>query len=158
KTLIEKWHPRISAMLKSEGFTPPQQVKVNFKKDMKGVAATSGATINIAANYVSKHPDDYGMVVHELVHGIQSYPANNCGWLVEGIADYIRYYHFEPKPKFTPVDPKASYRDAYKTTAKFLAWIEEKHDKAIVSKLNRAIREKKYQDDLFKDYTTKSLD
>jgi hypothetical protein len=158
KALVEKWHPLIAEMLKSDGFTPPTEVKLIFKKDMKGVAGTSGATIRIAANYVSKHPDDWGMVVHELVHVIQSYPPNDCGWLVEGIADYVRYYHFEPKPKFSPVDPKASYRDAYKTTAKFLAWVEEKHDKAIVVKLNRAIREKKYKDDLFKEHTTKTLD
>jgi hypothetical protein len=161
KKLVEEWHPRIARLLPSEGFTPPGDVKIVFKKDMKGVAFTSGRTITIAASWIKKHPDDYGMVVHELTHVVQAYPRapRDSGWLVEGIADYIRFFQFEPETRVTIPNPaRASYRDSYRTAAKFLAWIEKTHDKAIVRKLNDALRNGKYRGELFKKYTSKTVD
>ncbi|HEY1861044.1 MAG TPA: basic secretory protein-like protein [Gemmataceae bacterium] len=161
KELIEKWHPKIAEMLKSDGFTPPSEVTLVFKKDMRGVAHTSGKTITIAAAWIKKHPDDYGMVVHELTHVVQDYRRENrnAGWLVEGIADYVRYFKYEPNTKLGRINPdKASYRDGYGTAARFLAWIEKTHDKDIVGKLNVALRKGEYKEDLFKESTKKSLD
>jgi hypothetical protein len=159
KQLVEKWHPIISGLLPSDGFTAPSRVKLVFKKDIKGVASTSGATITIAAEWVKGHPDDYGMVVHELTHVIQAYPRNEAGWLVEGIADYVRFFHYEPKAKLTAINPaRQSYRDGYRVTAMFLAWIERTHDKAIVRKLNDALRKSEYRYSLFKKQTGKTLD
>jgi hypothetical protein len=159
KALAEKWHPTISHLLKSDGFTPPTAIKIVFKKDMKGVAYASGTTIVIAANWVHKHPEDLGMVVHELTHTIQGYRSRrNPGWLVEGIADYIRFFHFEPQTKIHVNPRRASYRDGYRTTAKFLAYVEKAHDKEIIGKLNEALRTGKYRDDLFKTRTSKTLD
>jgi hypothetical protein len=146
-------------LLTSDGFTPPDTVKLLFKKDMEGVAFTSGTTITIAADWVKKHPDDFGMVIHELTHVVQSYPENGASWLVEGIADHMRFFHFEPKTKLDPPrNAKASYRDGYQTTAQFLAWIERHHDKEIVRKLNAALRRGRYRDELFKRHTKRSLD
>lgn len=157
--LVEKWNPLISEILKSDGFTPPPEVKLIFKKDMPGVAATSGATISIAANWIKQHPDDYGMVVHELTHVVQSYPRNNAGWLVEGIADYIRFFRYEPDTKLGPLDVrKANYRNGYRTAARFLAWLEKTHDPHIIRRLNSALRLSAYRETLFNDYTGKSLD
>lgn len=159
KAIVEKWHPIISELLKSDGFTPPAEVKLTFKKHMKGVAGTSGSTITIAAEWIKKHPDDFGMIVHELTHVIQSYPKYDPVWLVEAIADYVRYFHYEPKAKLAGIDPaRTSYRDGYGTAAMFLAWIERTHDKAIVRKLNEALRRSEYKYDLFKQCTSKSLD
>jgi hypothetical protein len=158
KELVEKWHPLIADLLPSDGFTPPGEIKLVFKKDMKGVAFTQGATITIAADWIRKHPDDKGMVVHELTHAIQAYRGAGPGWLVEGIADYIRFYHYEPKTKLMVNPRRASYRDGYRTTAMFLAWIEQAHDKDIVRKLNEALRKREYKDDLFKTCTSKTLD
>ena len=157
--LCVAWYPKICDLLASEGFTPPKSVQLRFRKDMKGVAATSGNVIDIAADYVKGHPDDFGMVVHELTHVAQSYPPGGPGWLVEGIADYIRLSHFEPQFPLPRIDlDRASYRDAYKTTAIFLAWIEKNHDRQTVKKLNRALREKSFKAELFREYTGKSLD
>jgi hypothetical protein len=161
KELIQKWHPKIADLLKSDGFTAPSEVKLVFKKDMRGVAHTSGATITIAAAWIKKHPDDYGMVVHELTHVVQDYRRENrdAGWLVEGIADYVRYCKYEPDKKLGRINPdKASYKDGYGTAARFLAWIEKTHDKEIVGKLNIALRKGEYKEELFKQYTKKDLD
>lgn len=157
--LVEKWHPRIAALLPTDGFTPPAHVTLVIEKSDQGVAATAGSTIRISSGWVKKHPDDFGMVVHELTHVIQSYPPSDAGWLVEGIADYVRYYHFEPQARLAAIDPaRQSYRDGYRTAAMFLAWIERTHDADIVRKLNTALRRSQYKYDLFKQATTKSLD
>lgn len=159
KELIQKWHPKIAAALKSDGFTPPSAVKVVFKKEMNGVAYTSGRTITIAASWVKKHPDDYGMVVHELTHVVQSYrrPGRGNGWLVEGIADYVRFFQYEPG-KLGPINARrARYDGSYRVTAAFLAFVTEKHDKEIVRKLNAALRAGKYKDELFKESTGKTV-
>ncbi len=157
--LCAEWYPKISGLLASEGFAPPNNVSLRFRADMKGVAAASGNTINFAASYVRGHTNDWGMVIHELTHVVQSYPPGGPGWLVEGLADYIRLSHFEPnapKPRINP--DKASYRDAYKTTAIFLAWVEHRHDAKLVVKLNAALRQRKFRPELFKDATGKTVD
>jgi hypothetical protein len=62
-----------------------------------------------------------------LAHVVQQYKTRgNPSWLVEGIADYMRWFHFEPpthRPKLrNPVTAK--YTDSYQTTAGFL--VQEK--------------------------------
>ncbi len=160
RALVEKWHPRIAGLLPSEGFTPPDEIKIVFKKNMRGVAYTQGATIVIAADWVRKHPDDFGMVVHELTHAVQDYkrPNRRAGWLVEGIADYVRFYHYEPQTKLR-VDPrKATYREGYRTAAMFLAWVEKAHGPGVVRKLNDALRKGEYKEEVFQTCASKTLD
>ena len=158
-----KWYPKISALLASDGFTPPKSVTLRFQNDKKGVADTSGDKIRIAAAYVRGHTNDMGMVIHELTHVVQAYPKakegfTKPGWLVEGIADYIRLYHFEPNAPRPRVNPdKANYRDSYKTAAAFMAWLEQRNAGA-VKKLNAALRKGRFKEKLFQDCAGKSLD
>jgi hypothetical protein len=161
KKLVMDWHPRVAGMLPSEGFKPRRAVRLVFKKDLRVPAYASGGTITISADWVRKHPDDFGMVIHELTHVIQDYgraKGPRPGWLVEGIADYVRFFHYEPNVKIRINPQKASYRDSYRTTAKFLAWVEKQHDKELVRKLNAALRRGEYRDELFQQYTTRTLD
>lgn len=141
KSLCETWYPKITEMLETDGFHPPRSVTLAFKKDMDGVAGTSGSKIEISARWVKEHPDDFGMVIHELVHVVQSYPKYRPSWLVEGIADYIRYWKFEPKSGGRRFDPKSSsYRNGYQPAAALLAWLEESKRKGIIDELNQALR------------------
>jgi hypothetical protein len=158
--LVVEWYPKISRALASDGFTPPNDVRIKFHKDMKGVAATSRNVINVSADYVRKHTNDFGMIIHEVTHVVQDYRRHrNPGWLVEGVADYVRLTMFEPQARRPRIDPeRASYRDAYKTTAMFLEWTEKEHGAGLVKKLNRAMREGSFQLELFKDYTGKTVD
>ena len=162
--LCVEWFPKISALLPSEGFTPPKSVTLYFDPKLKGVAHADKGRITIGAEYVRGHTNDWGMVVHELTHIVQAYPKpeekfTKPGWLVEGIADYIRLFHFEPNTPRPRINPdKASYRDAYKTTAVFIAWAEKKHDPKLVTKLNAALRQGKFSLELFKEATGKTVD
>ena len=131
-----------------------------MRSDYKGVAEASGNRIKGSVNYFKKRPNDIGAMVHETVHVVQSYRLpNNPSWLVEGIADYIRYYHYEPespRPRFNP--EKASYRDAYGTTAAFLAWAMHKYDRRLVRDCDAALRRGDYADALFEKVTGKTVD
>lgn len=158
-TLCVEWFPKIAALLPSEGFIAPKEVTLHFDPKMKGVAHALGGKISIAAAWVRSHPDDYGMVVHELTHVVQSYPPGGPGWLVEGIADYIRIVHYEPQAPRPRIDPaKASYKDAYKTTAIFLEWVEKNHAEGLVAKMNAALRQGAYDDALWPKCTGRSVD
>lgn len=158
--LCAEWYPKIATLLASEGFEPPKLVRIDFHPDKEGVADTANDTITIAANYVRRATNDFGMLIHELTHVVQSYGhKRNPGWLVEGVADYIRLTHFEPQASRPRINPdRASYRDAYKTTAIFLEWAERKYDANLVSKLNRAMREGNFKIELFQTCTGHSVD
>jgi hypothetical protein len=126
---------------------------------MKGVAHAANGKITISAAFVREHRDDWGMVVHELAHVVQAYPPGGPGWLVEGIADYIRIVKYEPEAPPPRLDPaKASYKDAYKTTAMFLEWTEKHHAPQLVVKMNAALRGGTYPDGLWKELTGKTVD
>jgi hypothetical protein len=85
--------------------------------------------------------------------------GNPGSWLTEGIADFVRYAGYEPETRPPRIDPdKAKYTDSYKTTAAFLRWIAKNYDKEFVKKINLALRDGKYNVNLFKDYTGKSID
>jgi hypothetical protein len=158
-TLCVEWFPKIAALLPSEGFTAPKEVTLYFDPKMKGVAHAIGGKITISAAFVRSHPDDLGMVAHELTHVVQAYPPGGPGWLVEGIADYIRIVHYEPQAPRPKIDPaKASYKDAYKTAAMFLEWVEKNHVEGLVVKMNAALRKGEYSDDLWQKLTSKTVD
>lgn len=91
---------------------------------------------------------------------MQSYGAgDHPGWLVEGIADYVRWFEFEPINKRPHPNPeKANYDDSYQTTAHFLNYVQIKYDRKLIVKLNAVCREGTYSEKLWKDYTHKSLE
>lgn len=144
KAICVEWYPKICVELASEGFTPPTRTRMTFDPAMRGVAATSRGRIRASAEYVRRNPNDFGMMVHEMVHVVQSYPGRpkrSPSWVVEGIADYIRFYQFEPGSDRSRINPeRASYRDSYRTTAAFFNWVVETKDKDLIQKLNASLR------------------
>ncbi|MGV3724171.1 MAG: basic secretory protein-like protein [Actinomycetota bacterium] len=160
EALCQSWYPRIVAILAADDAERPLPpvVKIYFERDMKGVAYAGNGEIHIAADWVRSHPNDFGMVAHELTHLVQRYPRTRAGWLVEGIADYVRLQHFEPALPRPRIDfARAKYTDAYKTTASFLIWLEEKHGADLTPKLSNSLRSGNYTDARFKELTGKEL-
>jgi hypothetical protein len=155
--VCERQYPMINDELKSDGYKPPTQVMMTLKKEYRGVAATGGTRITGSVKYFHDHPDDVGAMVHETVHVVQHYRArNNPGWLVEGIADYVRFFKYEPG-KIGRINPdRARYDGAYRQTAAFLNYVSEKYDKDLVRKLNAAMRQGEYKEDLWKEFTKKT--
>ncbi len=161
----DRWYPKIIAALPSENYTPPEKVSIIITNKYRGVAATTRTHVECNAAWFKRNANGEapGAVVHELVHVVQQYGrarggSRNPGWLVEGIADYIRWFKYESKPTGTrPRNPDAAnYSDSYRTTAGFLNYVVDKHDKDLVRKLNAAMRQGKYNVDLWKTYTGKT--
>lgn len=156
KEVAEFW-PDADAMLYSDDCIPPNMVNMVFA-DGDGVAATGGGVMSINAKWCRAHPEDTGLTVHEMTHVVQSYPGYGASWLVEGIADYVRWVKFEPEHFHPRINTKkATYHDAYQTTATFLGWCSIHYDSTLVTKLNEALRAGNYKDGLFKQCTGKDV-
>ncbi len=154
-----RMYPVFTNLFRSAGYTPPQALRIVFKARDRGVAATGGTNISVSANWVRQHPDDYGCVIHEIAHVVQSYPRYDPTWLVESLADYARFWKYEPverrpRPRPEHIQPHATYQAG----AAFLGWLAERFGEELVTKLSAAVRERRYRDELFVELTGQSLD
>lgn len=157
--VCEKQYPMLCDELKSEGYTPPTRITMTLKKDYNGVAYAQGSKIVGSVGYFEKHKDDVGAFVHETAHCVQQYRGRgNPGWLVEGVADYVRFFKYEAKKPAKLQPEKAKYDGSYRTTAAFLDFLVETQDKEIVRKLNETMRKGKYADTIWKDLTGKTVE
>jgi hypothetical protein len=156
--ICERAYPMINEELRSDGFKPPHLVRMTLRSNYGGVAMAGGSRITGSVKYFKARPEDVGAMVHETVHVVQRYRTrNNPGWLVEGIADYVRFFKYEPG-KIGRINPnRARYNGSYRVTAAFLAYLTEKYDREIVRKLNQVMREGEYEEAIFKRLTGKSV-
>lgn len=170
--VVKQWYPKIVKMLASEGYEAPTQVGILFSANMQGVAATGGTRIRCAASWFRQNlqGEAKGAIVHELVHVVQNYglarrnnpnAARTPGWVVEGIADYIRWFRYEPETRGAEITARgidlARYDGNYRVSANFLNWVATAYDKDIVAKLNTAAREGRYREDLWKEATGRTV-
>ncbi len=161
KRVVELWYSILYEILYPGGYAPPRTITIIFKDPTKFLAYTiaSKNEITISAKWVRDHPDDIGMVIHELTHIVQSYPESKgvkIFWITEGIADYVRYYDFEPEKDFY-FNRKNSYLDGYGMAATFLHWIDCTRGPHVVEKLNARLAIGAYNDDLFENYAHEPL-
>jgi hypothetical protein len=173
RPVVQEWYPKLVAMLPSEGFNATTNVTLRFQNDMgRTPASAGGGRINMNSGWFRREltREAIGSVVHEMVHVVQSYgsarrnnpqAARTPGWLVEGIPDYIRWFLYEPETKGAEITERnlarAKYDASYRITGNFLNWVTLRHDREIVRKLNVAAREGKYSEQLWKDWTGKTL-
>ena len=140
-----------------------KEVTMVIDTTYKGVAETANGKVTINYIWLHKHPEHIDVVTHEVMHIVQDYGDNSGpGWLTEGIADYARNQFGVNNaaanwvlPEFKPTQ---NYDNAYRVSARFLVWTEEKVKKGIVRKLDKLMREHKYTDNTFKDLTGKTVD
>ena len=80
---------------------------------------------------------------------------------IRGIADYTRHVYGPTKqPGWKLPDdltPKQSYTDGYRTTARFLLWLESKHP-GLIDKLNRRLQSRQFEVHDFKEVIGKTVD
>ncbi|HEV3270803.1 MAG TPA: basic secretory protein-like protein [Candidatus Methylacidiphilales bacterium] len=166
KPAVEMWYPIICDSTASEGYTAPAKFTITFKS-MPGVAYTEGTDVVVSTEWIrsqNKNPgwnQATGSVIHELVHVAQQYHWSNAPtWLVEGIADYFRWFHYESiqhRPHLS--NPSAAkYSDSYQVTAGFIEYVVKNHDHELVVKLNAALRRGTYRASLWKYYTGMSIE
>ncbi|MDR3528644.1 MAG: basic secretory protein-like protein [Rhizomicrobium sp.] len=185
--VVLEWYSKINAELYGDDHPLPYEaVVLSFVPSLDYPAATSRNVIRISAAYLPKMRDDYrAMIIHELTHVVQNYPAGqHAGWLVEGIADYVRHKYFEKDIELTlhmnssgrltgytdsaPYNHSLEangadltdkgYLKAYTITSTFLYWLEVRKNKDIVRTLNLALSQGHYAPDIFQTACGKPLD
>ena len=167
--VLALWYPRIDGLLASDGFVAPTHVAITFKPE-PGVAETLGTEVSGNSQWFRGQLDGeaVGAMVHELVHVVQQYgdrePESFPGWLTEGIADYIRFFKFEPDYHgaddvwLARQDPaKVRFDGAYRLSANFLDWVTRKYDPQIVEKLNAAARRGVYSEGIWREKSGKTV-
>lgn len=158
---MEAFWADTAAMLYSDRFLTPNMVNVIYRTgpNVTPVAATGGGVMTVNSAWCRQHPEDTGLTVHEMAHVVQSMSAYNPVWLIEGVADYIRWIKFEPENYKARINVRtATYHDSYRTTATFLGWCELHYDNRLVTHLNHDVRFGKYTNDRFKQYCGKDVD
>ena len=139
-----------------------RSVKISLETKYHGVAATAGTTIHVNPEWFRHNPEDLDVVTHEGMHVVQQYRTYDPVWLVEGIADYARFKFGvnNPAAHWTMPDynPSQSYRDSYRITARFLAWLDKHVKPGIVVTLDKAMRDGTYTAETWKQQTGKTVD
>ncbi len=126
-----------------------------------GVADGNHATYQV--NWLLQHPEDYDIVVHEIMHIVEGYQwATTPSWLTEGIADYARFHYGSNNAAsgWQLQMPAAgnSYTNGYGVAARFLIWLEARYDIELVEMLDTVLRAGTYDPSLWVSYTGKSVD
>jgi len=153
-------YPRLAA-----DFNPDAARTVTFTIDpaYDGVAATWNDAIVYNPAWFDQHPGDIDVVTHELMHVVQAYKGDDTpGWLVEGIADYVRarYGVDNPGAGWTMPEPKPEHQatTGYRVTARFLAWLETHGHAGIVRTLDGQLRDRTWSDASWVALTGQPLD
>jgi hypothetical protein len=140
-----------------------RQVTFVIDTAYQGVAATDNGRVTISAAWMHKRPEDIDVITHEVMHIVQDYgESTGPGWLTEGIADYARYKFGvnNTAAKWVLPDYKSTqnYDNAYRVTARFLLWMEEKVKPGIVKTLDKQLRKHTFTDAAWKNLTGKTVD
>ncbi len=170
--VVQKWYPTIVGMLPSPGYDAPKRVMITFTDELGGTpAAAAGSKVMCNTEWFRKNltGEARGAVVHELVHVVQQYGRGRRnreskptpGWITEGIPDYIRWFLYEPETRGAEINKRnladARYDASYRVTGNFLNWVLATYDKEIITKLNAAAREGRYEEELWKKLTGKTV-
>ena len=163
KRLVETFFTVYPKLAKE--YNPATSKEVTFFVDTayKGVAATSNGRVVFSPVYMGKHPQDVDVVTHEVMHIVQNYGESiGPGWLTEVIADYARYQFGVDNAganwTLPEVKPTQSYKNSYRITARFFAWMEAKVKPGIVKTVDKSLRDHTYTDGIWKNITGKNLD
>jgi hypothetical protein len=140
-----------------------RQVTFVIDTAYKGVAETDNGKVTISSRWMHLHPEDIDVITHEVMHIVQDYgESSGPGWLTEGIADYARYKfgvnNTAAKWALPNYKPTQKYTDAYRVTARFLLWMEEKVKPGIVKDLDSQLRKHTFTDNSWQQLTGKTLD
>ncbi|MEZ6037356.1 MAG: family 16 glycoside hydrolase [Planctomycetota bacterium] len=161
--VLLQWYPRIVALLAADGDATPTQVDIRFAATGPAVAATENGRVTCNASWLADNlrGQATGALVRELVRVAQHYDGGGDArpaWLMDGIADYVRWFVFEPKAGGGVDDMSDARHDTGgRVTASFLAWALRVHGKDLLAKLDATLRANDYGDATWHQLTGRSL-
>ena len=160
KTVFFQVYPPLAAAFNPEAV---RCVTLTIDTAYDGVAYAHDGRVVISQAWLEKKPGDVDVVTHEVMHIVQAYPSDSGpGWLVEGIADYVRHRYGVDNAGagWSLPDVKADhhYSQSYRVTARFLDWVETNRKPGLVKVLDSAMRDRAYTDDIWEAQTGLTLD
>lgn len=161
--LVETFFKVYPKMAKDFNPDVTDTIRVKIDTAYSGVAYAHNGSITISSEWLRKKPNDLDVITHEVMHIVQSYPSNSGpGWLTEGIADYVRFkYGVDNKGaewSLPDYSAEQTYKNSYRITARFLAWIAKNYNEEFVILLDKNMREDTYSHSLWKENTGENLD
>ncbi len=140
-----------------------RRVTLTIDTAYDGVAYAHDGRVVISQAWLEKKPGDVDVVTHEVMHLVQAYPSGSGpGWLVEGIADYVRHKYGVDNAaagwSLPDVKEGHHYSQSYRVTARFLDWIETNRKPGLVKTLDVAMRTRTYTDAIWETQTGLTLD
>jgi Peptidase of plants and bacteria len=163
KNLISTYFEIYPALVKTFNEKSTHDVLFVVDTAYKAVAEASGNRILFSAGYMKAHPTDIDVVTHETMHIVQGY-GYSAGpvWLTEGIADYVRYKYgvdnVGSKWSLPDYNAKQSYKNSYRITARFFAWLEQNVKSGLIAALDQQLRAHQYTEESWTALTGKTLD
>ena len=149
--VVREWYPKLVEMFPSEGWKASRKVKFRFTNESDYPAYASANCVTLGRPWFRENPGDIGCIIHELFHVVQGRYRNSPDWLTEGIADYVRFYLFEPESHGCDMVLRSSaarYDGKYRISANFLDFVERRHP-GVVKELNALCRQGKYDEETY---------
>lgn len=161
--LVETFFTVYPVLVRAYNDQAVKEVEFFIDPTYEGVAEAGGHRVRINPAWLQKHPDDFDLVTHEVMHLVQAYPnASGPWWVTEGIADYVRYVYGCDNVlggwSLTPFADEQHYTNGYRITARFFTWIEHQKAPGFVKYLDHAMREGVYTDKIWKEAVGKNID
>jgi hypothetical protein len=169
---VKEWYPKITALISVPGFPPPDKMTLRLQEGEivpgnRGIPAfAAGGNIVVSSDFLRSEAggEAIGCVIHEIVHVAQTshWGPQNHGrvptWVVEGVADYVRWFLFEPESRGAVIQrpEDARYDASYRTTANFFDWVIRNHIKDLPRKLN-ATFSTGYEASLWREWSGKPV-
>ncbi len=147
-------------------FNPNAPQTVLFKvADISDIAGAAGNEMSYMRSHMLNNPNDTDVVIHEGMHLVQAYTGNTPGYLVEGIADYVRdsYGLRNAAQGWTLENYRYGkhYVEGYGVVGAFLKWLEEDFTVGggnIVDALDQLLRSGNYSPGIWEQWTGSDLD
>lgn len=163
KRMIETFFEVYPKLAKEYNPKTLKTVKFFVDTAYKGVAATANGVVTYSSIWMVKHPEDIDVVTHEVMHIVQDYGSSvGPGWLTEGIADYARYKfgvdNAGAKWTLPALKPEHTYKNSYRITARFFAWIEKNVKAGTIKAVDASLRDHSYKAEIWTKLTGKDLD
>ena len=160
-TTFYQVYPRLLERFENPDRPAPRSVTLVVQPGLRAPGMSGGSTVTVSAEWVARHPDDVGMMTHELTHLVQAYPRPEPGWLTEGIAELSRAtYTLDDRPDWHLPDrfgPGQHFDNGYTVSGRFLQWLDEKHP-GTVDRLNRRMQAGQFHLRDFSELTGKTAD
>jgi hypothetical protein len=160
-TVFYQSYPQLVARFENPKKPAPRFIRIIFEHGMSVPAYCTGSEIKVSVEWLQKHPDDIGMLTHELTHSVQGYPRGTPGWITEGLADYARQiYGPKEQPNWSlpsRLTERQSYRDSYRVTARFFLWLDAKYP-GVIDKMHRRVQDRDFDVADFRMLTGRTID